>query len=133
MASSLRRPAARAKSSPATLEQVINRTKTDGGHHDGQTVANPEIIKKEIGERTDCGSPASFNFGKILFGATRERGEFRAGLFDGYAGFESSEQKQRTIFAGVRGLIGCGHFEGRPQLWDKSGQMEARRMTPMTV
>ena len=84
-------------------------------------------MKEEIGQRTDGGSPAFFNFGKILFGAARECGEFRVGLFDGYAGFESSEQKQRTIFAGVRGLIGCGHFEGRPQLRGKSGQMEARR------
>jgi len=48
---------------------------------DGQTVADSEIIKKEIGERSDRGSQP-FSFLEILFGAARERGEFRASLFD---------------------------------------------------
>jgi len=64
------------QSSPGYMGTGNQQNKTDGGHHDGQTVANSEIIKKEIGEGTDGGSPAFFNFGKILFGTACECGEF---------------------------------------------------------
>ena len=64
-ASSLRRPAARARRSPATLAHARVEGRMRDGHHDRDTAGDTESVEEEIGKGADCGTPTFLVSGKF--------------------------------------------------------------------